>query len=217
MMRVRPRLVSVLQIQQPDFADRVLRILREEGFDACRFGIEVTESMPMHRLEEIAGPLRTLRACGVEISLDDFGTGYSSLSCLRRLPIDVVKIDRSLVPAVEAGSDALPIARAIIAMSHSLGMKVLAEGVENANQLEWLKDNRCDLFQGYHYSKPVDADGIAALVRAGRRRPAGSPCRAPAGAQDEGGGDDAAREGSAGLAETPRLRRVRHGGRRARG
>jgi diguanylate cyclase (GGDEF)-like protein/PAS domain S-box-containing protein len=160
--------ISARQLQQADFAERVVQALRDAELDPRRFGVEVTESLLMQRVEEAAAQLRTLRAKGVEIALDDFGTGSSSLSCLRRLPIDVVKIDRSLVPGITASSEALSITRAIIAMAHSLGMKVHAEGIETEGQLELLAANHCDRFQGYHFSAPVSADEIEAMLRVGR-------------------------------------------------
>jgi diguanylate cyclase (GGDEF)-like protein/PAS domain S-box-containing protein len=160
--------VSARQMQQADFAERVVQVLQDAGLDARRFGVEVTESLLMQRVDQAAAQLRTLRAKGVEIALDDFGTGFSSLSSLRRLPIDVVKIDRSLVPAITASSEALSITRAIIAMAHSLGMKAHAEGIETESQLELLAANHCDRFQGYHFSAPVSADEIESMLRAGR-------------------------------------------------
>lgn len=161
--------VSAAQLRQRGFAERVLRMLEHARLEPQRFGIEMTESLAMERFDEASAQLRRLRAAGVEVSLDDFGTGYSSLSCLRRLPIDVVKLDRSLVPALTAGSEALSIARAIIAIAHSFGMKTLAEGVENEGQLEWLVASRCDRIQGYHFSRPGSAAEIEAMLRSGRR------------------------------------------------
>ena len=160
--------ISARQMQQADFAERVVQVLQDAGLDPRRFGVEVTESLLMQRVDQAADQLRTLRAKGIEIALDDFGTGFSSLSSLRRLPIDVVKIDRSLVPGITASSEALSITRAIIAMAHSLGMKAHAEGIETEGQLELLAANHCDRFQGYHFSAPVPADEIASMLRAGR-------------------------------------------------
>jgi EAL domain-containing protein (putative c-di-GMP-specific phosphodiesterase class I)/DNA-binding response OmpR family regulator len=163
--------VSACQLQDDGFAARVQQLLAETGLEPCRLGIEITETVLVHNLANAAAQLRRLRGLGVEIALDDFGTGYSSLSYLRRLPLDVVKIDRSLVPGVTGSSDALPIIRAIIAMTHSLGMKVLAEGVTNEGELELLAANRCDMFQGYHFSMPVSAEQAETMLRNGRRLP----------------------------------------------
>jgi diguanylate cyclase (GGDEF)-like protein/PAS domain S-box-containing protein len=164
--------VSACQLQQGDMDVRVRRVLRETGLDPRRFGIELTESVLMQDMSEAAGQLGDLRSLGVEIALDDFGTGYSSLSYLSRLPLDVVKIDRSLVPAVTGNSNALPITRAIIAMGHSLGMKVVAEGVETEGQLELLAANRCDQFQGFHFCAPTSAEHIEVMLGTGQRHPA---------------------------------------------
>ncbi len=171
--------VSALQLRQGDLAVRVEAALKRTGLEPRRLGIEVTETVLMEHVSDAARQLGRLRSLGVEISLDDFGTGYSSLSYLRRLPLDVIKIDRSLVPAVTGDSDALPITRAIIAMAHSLGMKVMAEGVENETQLEVLGANHCDYFQGFHFSVPERAELIEGMLRSGRKalRPQGRHAR----------------------------------------
>jgi len=161
--------LSAYQVQQGGLAARIEAILAETGLEPCRFGVEITESVLIQELDEAVQELSHLRDLGVKVALDDFGTGYSSLSYLRRLPLDVVKIDRSLVPAVTGDSDALSIARAIVAMSHSLGLKVMAEGVENEGQLKLLAANRCDHFQGYHFSQPVAAAEVEVMLRNGRR------------------------------------------------
>lgn len=163
--------VSAFQLLAGGFAARIEAVLADTGLEPRRLGIEVTEALFMQHLDDASAQLVRLRGLGVEISLDNFGTGYSSLGCLRRLPLDAVKIDRSLVPARSGDADALPIVRAIIAMAHSLGMKVVAEGVENEAQLELLTASHCDEFQGYHFSRPVDADTLYAMLHAGRRLP----------------------------------------------
>jgi len=163
--------VSARQLRRGDLAARIERILASTGLDPCRFGIELTDTVPMQHVRDVAPQFVRLRSLGVEIALDDFGTGYSSLSCLHRLPFDAVKIDSSLVPAVTAESDALPIVRAIIAMAHCLGMKVVAEGVESEAQFELLAANHCDEFQGLHFSAPVPLEQVEAMLRANRRFP----------------------------------------------
>ncbi|HSI51808.1 MAG TPA: EAL domain-containing protein [Ideonella sp.] len=162
---------SPLQFQQGDVARQVQRTLLETGADPACLGMELTESTLMENPERAAAMLRELRALGIEISLDDFGTGFSSLSCLRRLPIDVVKIDRSFVQDMTNGPESVSMARAIITMAQGLKMQVLAEGVETEDQLALLVAKGCDQMQGYLFSRPITADEMAALLREGRRLP----------------------------------------------
>jgi len=161
--------VSAWQLRDGRFAQRIGQVLARTGLQPRRLGLELTETALIGDTGDVAAQLARLRRLGVEIALDDFGTGHSSLTCLSRLPLDAVKIDRSLVPSVD--SDALPITRAIIAMAHSLGLRVVAEGVETEGQLELLATNRCDVFQGYHFCAPVPAGPMEAMLRAGRRMP----------------------------------------------
>lgn len=161
--------VSASELQQPHFSRRMLDLLEEAQLDPRCFGIELNEGFPMHRLIDISQQLELLRQRGIEIVLDDFGAGYSSLRCLRQLPIDVMKIDRSLLASISSGGKNALIARAIIAMAHSLEMKVLAVGVETEGQLEWLIANRCDRIQGYHFCAPAPSADIESMLRTGRR------------------------------------------------
>jgi diguanylate cyclase (GGDEF)-like protein len=163
--------LSMLQLQQPDIAQRVQAILQETGLDPHHLGVEITESMLLDQVDHVAQTLLQLKALGVEIALDDFGTGYSNLSYLSKLPIDVLKIDRSFVHDVTAPTQDVSITRALISMAHGLNMKVLAEGVENESQLALLVASRCDQIQGYCFSRPVKADGIAAMLREDKRLP----------------------------------------------
>jgi diguanylate cyclase (GGDEF)-like protein/PAS domain S-box-containing protein len=164
--------LSPRQLQQDDLARRIETILIDTGVAPQHFGVEVTESTLIDNFEHAARTLGQLRALGIEIALDDFGTGYSSLGYLRRLPIDVVKVDRSLVPDVAAPSEDVSITRAIITMAHSLHMKVIAEGVESEGQLAMLVANQCDLIQGYYFSRPVSADQIEGMLIDAKRLPA---------------------------------------------
>ena len=129
--------------------------------------------MALHNPERAARLLGQLKELGVRVMIDDFGTGYSSLSFLKRLPIDGVKIDRSLVRDLPRGEDAVALARGIVAMAHSLGIAVTAEGVETREQWEFLLDLGCEEMQGNYFSAPVAADLVAGIVRqpvaAGRR------------------------------------------------
>lgn len=161
--------LSARQLLQPDLARRIEGLLAATGLDPRRFGVEVTESMLIGNFDQAVQHLRALRALGVEVSLDDFGTGYSSLSYLRRLPVDVVKIDRSLVPDVTAPAEDVSITRAIITMAHQLQMKVLAEGVESEGQAALLAANQCDQMQGWWFSAAQPAAAIEAMLREGRQ------------------------------------------------
>jgi diguanylate cyclase (GGDEF)-like protein/PAS domain S-box-containing protein len=162
---------SPMQLQRRDLAQHVQAILLETGVDPALLSIEVTEGTLMADVAHAAAVLREVKALGVEVALDDFGTGYSSLSCLRSLPIDVVKIDRSFVHDVTAAPEDVSVTRAIITMAHGLQLKVLAEGVESEGQLSLLAANRCDLIQGFGFSAALPADAFAALLREGRRLP----------------------------------------------
>ena len=110
--------------------------------------------------------MRQLRDLGLRLAVDDFGTGYSSLAQLKRFPIDVLKIDQGFVRDIPQSSDDMAISAAIIAMGHSMDLRVLAEGVETAEQLAFLRERGCDSYQGYFCSRPVPAEALAALVRA---------------------------------------------------
>jgi diguanylate cyclase (GGDEF)-like protein len=172
---LRPVRVSVnlaaSQLQRHDLAGQVQALLLETGADPTWLGVELTESMVMSDLAGATATLRALKAIGIEISLDDFGTGYSSLSSLSRLPIDVVKVDRSFVRDVTADAQDVSVTRAIIHMTHGLQMRALAEGVETEGQLSLLVAAGCDELQGYWFSPAVPASEFTALVREGRRLP----------------------------------------------
>ena len=130
---------------------------------------ELTETAVMHNPEEAARNLNGLKALGVQLSLDDFGTGYSSLAQLKRFPFDFVKIDRSFIAGIHTNPEDEAIAAAIIAMAHSLGLKVVAEGVETHAQLAVLRALRCDEMQGHLFSEALPAAQFEALVLSGRR------------------------------------------------
>ncbi|MBC7734018.1 MAG: EAL domain-containing protein [Bacteriovorax sp.] len=164
--------LSMLQLKQPDIVQRIQAILKETGLNPHHLGVEVTESMLLDQVDHVARTLSELKAIGIEIALDDFGTGYSNLSYLSKLPIDVLKIDRSFVHDVTAPTQDVSITRALISMAHGLKMKVLAEGVETEGQLALLVASRCDQMQGYYFSRPVRADAIAVMLRDEKRLPA---------------------------------------------
>lgn len=127
--------------------------------------LEITESMLMHNADSVVAMMQEFADAGIMMSLDDFGTGYSSLSYLKRFPIDTLKIDQSFVRGIPNDSDDSAIAAAIIGMAKALRLRVIAEGVENASQLDFLRTAGCDEIQGYWFSKPIDADAYAALLR----------------------------------------------------
>jgi diguanylate cyclase (GGDEF)-like protein len=149
--------VSPVQFQQPDLGDMVVEILARTGFPPHRLELEMTESVLIQHAEQALATLEKLRDYGVRLSLDDFGTGYSSLSYLRRYPFNKIKIDRSFIQALGDGSGAGVLARAIVALGHSLGMEVTAEGVETVEQYRFLEQEACNQVQGYLFGKPVPA------------------------------------------------------------
>lgn len=161
--------LSAKQLSQPDIACTIEATLMQTGLAPHCLSIEITEGMLMDNLGHVARTLSDLKSIGIEIALDDFGVGYSSLSNLRTLPIDVIKIDRSLVPDVTAATQDVSITRAIINMAHSLQMKVLAVGVESEGQLSLLCANQCDQMQGFYFSPPLLEAELLALLKSGRR------------------------------------------------
>ena len=148
--------MSSRQFRQDDLAERVAKIIQETGADPRRLTLELTESMVMQDVSSTLIALRSLKSLGLSISLDDFGTGYSSLSYLRRFPIDELKIDKSFINDIHTNPDDAAIASAIIAMGLSLGLSVVAEGVETIEQITSLKEMRCSQVQGYYFAKPLD-------------------------------------------------------------
>ena len=156
--------LSAHQLQHGDLAATVLQILNDTGFPAEWLELELTESALMRREAEAATILERLRGLGLHLAMDDFGTGYSSLAYLRRFSLDVLKIDKSFVDDLPHQREAMEIAATIIAMGHTLGLKVLAEGVETAEQLAFLQLKGCDRYQGYLTSPPVPAAAFVALL-----------------------------------------------------
>jgi len=150
--------VSARQLNQGDFVDTIKRVISQTGARADRLRLELTESMLQDNVGSTIVKMDALRLLGVRFSLDDFGTGYSSLSYLKRLPLDVLKIDKSFVDDIFADPSDAAIVRTIIALARSLDIDVVAEGVETAEQLEWLLDHGCVLFQGNLFSPPVHKD-----------------------------------------------------------
>ena len=158
--------VSPRQFHLTDLAGCTAAALQASGFPAALLELEITESALAERTEEARQVLVRLRELGVRIAVDDFGTGYSSLAQLKRFPIDVLKIDQGFIRDIPQSEDDMAISAAIIAMGHSMGLSVLAEGVETEGQLAFLRERGCDAYQGYLCSRPVPADEFVALLRA---------------------------------------------------
>jgi diguanylate cyclase (GGDEF)-like protein/PAS domain S-box-containing protein len=150
--------VSPRQVQQGDIAAALERALQVSGLPAGQVTVEITESLLLGSGEEILGKIRRIRDVGAKIAVDDFGTGYASLSYLKHFPVDILKVDRSFVAGALDGGDDARLIEAIIALGHSLGMKIVGEGVETAEQMAFLAERGCDLVQGYHYSPPLTPD-----------------------------------------------------------
>ncbi|MFJ6093531.1 putative bifunctional diguanylate cyclase/phosphodiesterase [Pseudomonas chlororaphis] len=158
--------LSVHQLRQGKLVSQVRSVLEETGLAPHFLELELTESHLLDSVEHIVSTFQQLRDLGVKLAIDDFGTGYSSLSYLKRIPVDYVKIDQAFIRGLSEGGADAAITRAIIAMAHGLSLKVVAEGVEHPGQLAFLKEQKCDEVQGYLISRPVEAEGLAALLRA---------------------------------------------------
>jgi diguanylate cyclase (GGDEF)-like protein len=156
--------VSVQQFSREDFVESVLRVLWQSGVKPHQLELEITESLLMRNIEATTHHLKRFSAAGLKLSIDDFGTGYSSLGYLRQFPVDSLKIDRSFVKDLHTSSDDAAICAAIIAMSRELKLKVIAEGVETTEQLEFLRRHRCDQVQGYLVSEPIPASQVPGLL-----------------------------------------------------
>jgi diguanylate cyclase (GGDEF)-like protein/PAS domain S-box-containing protein len=157
--------LSPYQFLHGNISDSVSKVLAETGFPADRLELELTESALMEHEEDAVKMLHLLRAQDIRLAIDDFGTGYSSLSYLKRFPLDILKIDKSFVDDIPFHQDDMEIAATIIAMGHILGFKVLAEGVETAEQLAFLQAKGCDMYQGYLTSPPVPPEEFEILLR----------------------------------------------------
>lgn len=155
--------LSAVQISDAGFYDEVISILEESQLLPSLLDLEITESMVVHDIDNVISVLNKFQEKGISISMDDFGTGYSALSLMQQLPIDILKIDRSFIKDIGFGDNGA-IAGAIIAMSHSLGLSVIAEGVETEDQRDFVSNYSCDEIQGFYYSQPLPADEFEAFV-----------------------------------------------------
>lgn len=156
--------VSFKQFQDKNFVQTVANIMNKHKITEGRLEFELTETTMMIEGLAVDQSLRRLSELGIDISLDDFGTGYSSFAHIQRLPISVLKIDRSFVGSVTTNEDDATIVKAIISLAHSLNMQVIAEGAETAEQVDFLSKNHCDQVQGFFFSKPVTFADIKELL-----------------------------------------------------
>lgn len=156
--------VSAAQFHQSDLTASVRRILEETRFPPERLELEITESLLMQNLGAAVNTMNQLNKLGVKLSIDDFGTGYSSLSYLKRFPVHKIKIDQSFIKDLERDEDDAAIALAIIQLGHTLGMTVVAEGVESEAQLKQLQKMGCDTIQGYYFSRPIGQEDVASWI-----------------------------------------------------
>ena len=159
--------ISAAEFRHEGFLEGVAQILKETGLAPHYLELELTESILMHDVESSASVLEALKAMGVQLAIDDFGTGYSSLSYLKRFPIDTLKIDQSFVRDIATDVDDATIVAAVIGMGRNLKQRVIAEGVETQEQLEFLQARHCDEGQGFHFSHPVSAADFARLLDTG--------------------------------------------------
>ena len=157
--------LSGRQFSEPESIDQIKQVLQETGVDARCLKLEITETVVMEDGEAAAAMLSQLRELGIGLCIDDFGTGYSSLSYLHKFPINILKVDRSFVSRVGEMGENLEIVRAIVMLARSLGMEVVAEGVETAVQLAQMRAIGCEYGQGYFFSKPLDSEAATALLR----------------------------------------------------
>jgi EAL domain-containing protein (putative c-di-GMP-specific phosphodiesterase class I) len=156
--------ISALQLRQKDFVDSVLDAITEFEGVSPLLDLEITESVLLDDIEESTKKLQALRRAGVEIAVDDFGTGFCSLSYLARLPVDTLKIDRSFVVRMRDAGYPRNIVAMIVSLAHTLGLQVVAEGVEDGEQVRLLRELGCDQIQGFFISRPVPADQVGALL-----------------------------------------------------
>ena len=158
--------ISAAQFRHKRFTSQVKEALAASGLEAASLELEITESMLMKDVEEAIEILHGLKAIDLHLSLDDFGTGYSSLNYLKRFPIDVLKLDQSFVRDILVDADDATIGKTIIGLGHSLNLKVVAEGVETAEQYAFLRQHDCDLVQGYYFCRPLAAEAFAQFLSA---------------------------------------------------
>ncbi len=170
--------VSARQFRDKTLIARVVDALRDSGLEARHLELELTESLIMQDVEQAVATMKSLQRLGVQLSIDDFGTGYSSLSALKTFPVARLKIDRSFIKDLPRNENDRAVASAVISLGRQLNLRVIAEGVENEEQIEFLRQHDCDEMQGFHFSKPITAQDLAGMLgrfsqcRPGQRRSA---------------------------------------------
>jgi EAL domain-containing protein (putative c-di-GMP-specific phosphodiesterase class I) len=171
--------LSPRQLMDDDVTADVEAALRDSGFPAAQLTLEVTEGVLVHDIDRVVAQLESLRALGVRIAIDDFGTGFSGLSYLRSLPADIIKIDRSFVGDLPTGRSASSLISSIVELAHTLGLEVVAEGVETEEQRRALEELRCGTAQGYFFARPGSAADCTQRLTATAAVPAqaGAPAR----------------------------------------
>lgn len=156
--------ISPRQFRQHDFVERVANCLRASQLPNAMLKLEITEGIVIQNIDDTVGKMLRLKKQGVSFAMDDFGTGYSSLTYLKRLPVDMLKIDQSFVRDATNDPNDAEIIRAIVAMARSLGLGLIAEGVEQQDQLEFLQSQGCHLYQGYLFSRPLPQEAFRDLL-----------------------------------------------------
>jgi EAL domain-containing protein (putative c-di-GMP-specific phosphodiesterase class I) len=157
--------VSPLQFADPGFVPTVAAVLDSTGLPGDRLELELTESSIMRDIDEAAGRMRALRELGITFAIDDFGVGYSPLTYLHRLPVDVVKIDRTFIAQITKPSGSLPLVQTITVLAHRQGFQVVAEGVETQEEVDLVRAVQCDRMQGYFFGAPLFTDEFEAILR----------------------------------------------------
>jgi EAL domain-containing protein (putative c-di-GMP-specific phosphodiesterase class I) len=163
--------LSPIQFRQADLKDRIARILADTGFPPAMLELEITEGALMDDMKGALETLHELRDLGLKISIDDFGTGYSSLNYLKTFPFDTLKIDKTFVHDMLIDAQNETIVATMISLGHSLGLRVIAEGVENTHHLERLAQYQCDQIQGFFFSRPIPFADLEDLLASGRALP----------------------------------------------
>jgi diguanylate cyclase (GGDEF)-like protein/PAS domain S-box-containing protein len=161
--------ISARQFEIPDFDEKIMEILRQTGLSPLHLECEITEGTLMQNPESALNMMQRLRECGIHLALDDFGTGYSSLAYLKRFPINTLKIDKAFIDDIAKASQDKYMTQSIITIAHNLGLKVVAEGVEDEDQLSILRQFECEMLQGYLYSKPLSATRFEKLLSENHR------------------------------------------------